>query len=215
MPKIISAQEAAKLIKPHDRVMFGSFLAVGCAETIIDEIVALGTNNLHMISIASDYENRGVGKLVASELIKSAQVSHLGTNKTIQNQLNSGQIEVEMIPQGTIMERIRAKGAGLGGVLTPTGLGTIVEEGKQILDIDGASYILEKPIGADWAILKAEKADKMGNLVYNKTCRNSNPIMATAANQVIVEVKEIVEVGEINPEDVVTPGIFIDYIVKA
>jgi len=215
MAKIISAQEAAQLIKPNDRIMFGSFLAVGCAEAIIDEIVKLGTKNLHLISIASDYETRGVGKLVVNELIKSAQVSHLGTNKAIQDQLNTGKIEVEMIPQGTLMERIRAKGAGLGGVLTPTGLGTIVEEGKQVLDIDGNSYILEKPIGADWAVIKAEKADKMGNLVYSKTARNSNPIMATAAEKVIVEVKEIVEIGEINPEDVVTPGIFIDYIVKA
>ncbi|MDX9869597.1 MAG: 3-oxoacid CoA-transferase subunit A, partial [Candidatus Cloacimonadales bacterium] len=112
-------------------------------------------------------------------------------------------------------ERIRAKGAGLGGVLTPTGLGTVVEEGKDVLTIDGNQFILEKPIGAEWAIIKAEKADKMGNLVYSKTARNSNPVMATAAEKVIVEVSEIVEIGDINPEDVVTPGIFIDYIVKA
>ncbi|HPM02169.1 MAG: CoA transferase subunit A [Candidatus Cloacimonetes bacterium] len=214
MPKIIDAQTAAAMIKPNDRIMFGSFLAVGCAETIIDEMVKLGTKDLHMICIASDYENRGVGKLIANKQIKSAQVSHLGTNKAIQDQYNKGEMIVEMIPQGTLMERIRAKGAGLGGVLTPTGLGTIVQEGKDIIEVDGNPYILEKPIGADWAILKAEKADKMGNLVYNKTARNSNPIMATAATKVIVEVKEIVEIGEINPEDVVTPGIFVHYIVK-
>ncbi|HOD53465.1 MAG TPA: CoA transferase subunit A [Candidatus Cloacimonadota bacterium] len=214
MPKIIDAQTAAAMIKPNDRIMFGSFLAVGCAETIIDEMVKLGTKDLHMICIASDYENRGVGKLIANKQIKSAQVSHLGTNKAIQDQYNKGEMIVEMIPQGTLMERIRAKGAGLGGVLTPTGLGTIVQEGKDIIEVDGNPYILEKPIGADWAILKAEKADKMGNLVYNKTARNSKPIMATAATKVIVEVKEIVEIGEINPEDVVTPGIFVHYIVK-
>ncbi|MDD3501591.1 MAG: 3-oxoacid CoA-transferase subunit A, partial [Candidatus Cloacimonetes bacterium] len=124
------------------------------------------------------------------------------------------EIEFEMVPQGTLMERIRAKGAGLGGVLTPTGLGTIVEEGKEILTIDGKEFLLEKPIGAEWAVIKAEKADKMGNLVYSKTARNANPVMATAAEKVIVEVNEIVEIGEINPEDVITPGIFIDYIVK-
>ncbi len=215
MPKIIDAQTAAAMIKPNDRVMFGSFLAVGCAENIIDELVKIGTKDLHMICIASDYENRGVGKLIANKQFKSAQVSHLGTNKAIQDQYNKGEMAVEMIPQGTLMERIRAKGAGLGGVLTPTGLGTIVQEGKDIIEVDGSPYILEKPIGADWAILKAEKADKMGNLVYSKTARNSNPIMATAAAKVIVEVKEIVEIGEINPEDVVTPGIFVHYLVKA
>lgn len=214
MPKIIDAKTAASLIKPHDRIMFGSFLAVGCAEHIIDELVNLKTDQLHMICIASDYENRGVGKLVANKLVKSAQVSHLGTNKAIQEQLNNKEIDVEMIPQGTLMERIRAKGAGLGGVLTPTGLGTIVQDGKDIITVDDKPFILEKPISADWAIIKAEKADKMGNLVYNKTARNSNPIMATAAKQVIVEVSEIVEIGDIDPEDVVTPGIFVHYIVK-
>ncbi|HOE90487.1 MAG TPA: CoA transferase subunit A [Candidatus Cloacimonadota bacterium] len=215
MPQIIDAKTAASLIKENERIMFGSFLAVGCAETIIDEIVKLGTKDLHLICIASDYEDRGVGKLLSKKQFKSAQVSHLGTNKAIQDQYNNGEIQVEMIPQGTLMERIRAKGAGLGGVLTPTGLGTVVEEGKDVLTIDGNQFILEKPISADWAIIKAEKADKMGNLVYSKTARNSNPVMATAAEKVIVEVSEIVEIGDINPEDVVTPGIFIDYIIKA
>ncbi|MCB5250987.1 MAG: CoA transferase subunit A [Candidatus Cloacimonadales bacterium] len=214
MPKIIDAKTAAAMIKPNDRVMFGSFLAVGCAETIVDEMVKLGTKDLHLICIASDYDDKGVGKLLSNKQIKSAQVSHLGTNKAIQEQYNNGEIEVEMVPQGTLMERIRAKGAGLGGVLTPTGLGTIVEEGKEILTIDGKEFLLEKPIGAEWAVIKAEKADKMGNLVYSKTARNANPVMATAAEKVIVEVNEIVEIGEINPEDVITPGIFIDYIVK-
>ncbi|MDD3502020.1 MAG: branched-chain amino acid dehydrogenase, partial [Candidatus Cloacimonetes bacterium] len=135
MPKIIDAKTAAAMIKPNDRVMFGSFLAVGCAETIVDEMVKLGTKDLHLICIASDYDDKGVGKLLSNKQIKSAQVSHLGTNKAIQEQYNNGEIEVEMVPQGTLMERIRAKGAGLGGVLTPTGLGTIVEEGKEILTI--------------------------------------------------------------------------------
>lgn len=213
MAKFITAQEAAAMIKPSSRIMFGSFLAVGSADNIIDALVEAKTADLHMICIASDYENRGVGKLVANRLIKSAQVSHLGTNKAIQDQLNQGLIEVEMIPQGTLMERIRAKGAGLGGILTPTGLGTIVEEGKTIIEVDGESYLLEKPIQADFAVIRAYRADKMGNLEYYKTARNSNPIMALAGDTVIVEVDEIVETGQLDPEAVTTPSVLVDYVV--
>lgn len=214
MPNIITAQEAAMMIRSNDRLMIGGFLAVGCPETIVDALVAAGTDNLHVIVIASDYENRGWGKLIVNKQVKSAQVSHLGTNKEIQNQMNVGEIELELIPQGTLMERVRAAGTGLGGVLTPTGLGTVVQEGKSIIEIDGKFYILEKAIHADIAIIRAYKADKMGNLVYHKTARNSNPLMAMAAERTIVEVDEIVEVGELDPEQIVTPGIFVDYIVK-
>ncbi len=213
MAKFITAQEAVKLIKPQSRIMFGSFLAVGCADNIIDAIIEEKTDQLHMICIASDYEDRGVGKLVVNKLIKSAQVSHLGTNKAIQDQLNQGLINVEMIPQGTLMERIRAKGAGLGGILTPTGLGTIVEEGKTIIEVDDTPYILEKPIQADFAVIRAYRADKMGNLEYYKTARNSNPIMALAGDTVIVEVDEIVETGDLDPESIATPSVLVDYIV--
>jgi len=213
MPKIITGTEAANLIKAGSRVMFGGFLAVGCAEHIVDSLVAAGTKDLHMIVIASDYENRGVGKLVVNNQIKSAQLSHLGTNKTMQAQMNSGQTTLELIPQGTLMERVRAKGAGLGGILTPTGIGTIVQDGKDIINLDGVAYILEKAIAADFAVIKAHKADKNGNLVYYKTARNSNPVMAMAADVVIAEVDEIVEVGELSPEQIVTPGIFVDYLV--
>lgn len=213
MPKIISSHEAAAMIKPDSRILFGGFLAVGCAENIIDSLVESGVKDLHMIVIASDYENRGVGKLVVSNQIKSAQVSHLGTNKAIQAQMNSGQVEIEMVPQGTLMERIRAKGAGLGGILTPTGVDTIVEEGKQKFNIDGQEHILETAISADFAVIRAFKADKNGNLVYNKTARNSNPVMAMTGEITIVEVDEIVEVGALSPEEIITPGIFVDYIV--
>ncbi|MCL1827719.1 MAG: 3-oxoacid CoA-transferase subunit A [Candidatus Cloacimonetes bacterium] len=211
MPKIINSKEAAAMIRPNSRVMFGGFLAVGAADEIIDAIVEAGTTGLHAIIIASDYENRGFGKLVVKNQIKSAQASHFGTNKTIQAQMNAGEIEVEMIPQGTLMERVRAKGAGLGGILTPTGLGTIVEKDKEKFTIAGKEYLLEKPISADFALIRAAKADKYGNLVYNKTARNSNPIMAMSADITIAEVDEIVE--ELDPEEIVTPGIFIDYIV--
>jgi 3-oxoacid CoA-transferase A subunit len=194
-------------------VLFGGFLVVGCAENIIDAIVELGTKELHLICIASDYEDRGVGKLVVSKQVKSAQVSHLGTNKAMQAQMNSGDVKVEMVPQGTLMERIRAKGAGLGGILTPTGVGTIIEANKEKFTIDGKDFILEKAIQSDFAIIRAYKADKHGNLIYNKTARNSNPIMAMAGAITIVEVDEIVEVGQLSPEEIITPGIFIDYIV--
>jgi 3-oxoacid CoA-transferase A subunit len=213
MPKVITARQAAEMIKPHSRIMFGGFLAVGAAQSIIDAIVETGTTELHLIAIASDYENKGVGKLVVANQVKSVQASHFGTNKTIQAQMNAGSIAVEMVPQGTLMERIRAKGAGLGGILTPTGIGTIVADGKPILQIDGVDYILEKAISADFAVLKAHKADKNGNLVYYKTARNCNPVMATAADVTIVEVDEIVEIGQLCAEEIVTPGIFIDYIV--
>ena len=211
MPKIISSKEAVALIKENSRIMFGGFLAVGAAEDIIDALVEAGTKDLHAIMIASDYENRGVGKLVVNNQFKSAQASHFGTNKTIQAQMNNSQIEVEMVPQGTLIERIRAKGAGLGGVLTPVGIGTVVEKDKEKIVMEGKEYLLEKAIIADFAVIRAAKADKYGNLVYNKTARNSNPIMAMSAYITIVEVDEVVD--ELDPETVVTPGIFIDYIV--
>jgi acetate CoA/acetoacetate CoA-transferase alpha subunit len=213
MAKIITAAEAVKMIKPGDSILISGFLAVGAPQGLIDALVAENTKDLHMVCIASDWETKGVGKLVVNHQIKSAQVSHMGTNKEIQAQYNSGEIQVELVPQGTLMERVRAAGAGLGGILTPTGLGTIVEEGKDIIQVDGKPFILEKAIPGDFALVKAWKADKLGNLVYRKTARNSNPIMAMAGKITIAEVDEIVETGELDPEAVATPGVFVDYLV--
>lgn len=215
MAKIISAAEAAAMIKPGSRLAISGFLAVGAPETIIDAIIEQKIGNLHMIVIASDWENRGVGKLVVAKLISSAQVSHLGTNKAIQAQMNAGEIQIELVPQGTLMERVRAFGAGLGGILTPTGLGTVVEEGKQIIQVDGKDYILEPAIPSDFALVKAWKADKMGNLVFRKTARNSNPIMAMAGRITIAEAEEIVEIGELDPEQIACPGVFVNYVVQS
>ncbi len=215
MPKTITAKEAAQMIKPHSRVMFSTFLVVGAAEQLIDALVEENVKDIHMITIATDYDDKGVGKLITNKQIKSVQCSHIGTNRSTQAQMNAGELDVELIPQGTLMERIRAAGAGLGGILTPTGVGTIVEEGKQKFTFDGKDYILEMPIKADFAFIKAQKADKHGNLVYYKTARNSNPAMAMAAKITIVEVDEIVEVGQLDPENVVTPGIFVNYLVKS
>ena len=215
MVQIISAAEAAAMIKPGNRLAIGGFLAVGAPETIIDAMVENGNKDLHIIVIASDWEDRGVGKLVVNKMVKSAQVSHMGTNKTIQAQMNAGEIDIELVPQGTLMERVRAFGAGLGGILTPTGLGTIVAEGKQIITVEGKDYLLETAIPSDFALIKAHKADKLGNLTYRKTARNSNPIMAMAGKITIAEVDEIVEIGELDPEEVITPGIFVNYLILA
>ena len=213
MFQLISAEEAAAMIKSHSRIALGGFLAVGTPETILDAIVEAGINNLHIIAITSDYIGKGIGKLVDAHLVKSVQVSHMGTNKNIQDQVNSGEIQSELIPQGTLMERVRAFGAGLGGVLTPTGLGTIVAEGKQIIMVDGMDYLLEPAIPSDFALIRAHKADKAGNLIYRKTARNGNPIMAMAGRITIAEVDEILEDEYIDPETVITPGIFVNYIV--
>ena len=213
MFKQITAAEAAAMIAPHSRLAIGGFLAVGAPEGLIDAIVAAGTKDLHIIVIASDWEDRGIGKLVVNHQVKSAQVSHLGTNREIQAQMNSGEVAIELVPQGTLMERVRAYGAGLGGILTPTGIGTVVEEDKQIISIEGKDYILEPAIPSDFALVRAWKADKCGNLIFRKTARNSNPIMAMAGRITIAEVDEIVECGEIDPEHVVTPGVFVNYIV--
>ena len=215
MAQQITATEAAAMIQPGSRLAIGGFLACGAPDTIIDAIVAQNIDHLHMIVIASDWETKGVGKLVVAKLIKSAQVSHLGTNKTIQAQMNAGEIAIELIPQGTLMERVRAFGAGLGGILSPTGLGTVVEEGKEIIRINGKDYILEPAIESDYALVKAWKADKMGNLVFRKTARNSNPIMAMAGKITIAEAEEIVEVGELDPEAIACPGVFVKYIVQS
>lgn len=214
MAQVITSKQAAEMIRPNDRLLIGGFLAVGAPESIIDALVIHNVRDLHAIVIASDYENRGIGKLVANKQLKSAQVSHLGTNREIQAQMNSGAMEIELVPQGTLMERVRAAGAGLGGILTQTGLGTLAQEGKPVIESDGKLFILEKPINAEFALIRAHKADKLGNLIYSKTARNSNPIMAMTGKITIAEVDEIVEVGELSPEEIVTPGVFVNYLVK-
>ncbi len=215
MSKIIQLEQAISLINSGSSVLFGGFLSVGCAERIIDALVKKGTKDLTMIVIATDYDNKGVGKLITNRQVNKVIASHIGTNKATQTQMNDGSLKVTLTPQGTLLEQIRAAGSGLGGVLTETGLGTVVAEGKQIVNVDGRDYLLEKPIGADIALIKAYKADEKGNLVYSKTARNSNPIMAMAAKKTIVEVDEIVPVGELDPEQIITPGVFVDYLVPA
>ena len=213
MAKIISSAEAAKLVKNGATVMIGGFLACGTPETIVDELVNNKVSKLTVIGNDTGFVNKGIGKLVVSRQCEKVIVSHIGTNKETGNQMNAGELKVELVPQGSLAEKIRARGFGLGGILTPTGVGTPVEEGKQKLTVDGRVYLLETPLKADVALIKAWKADKAGNLVYRRAARNFNPLMATAAEVVIVEAEQIVEAGAIDPDEVMTPGAFIDYLV--
>lgn len=215
MSKFITAQEAAAMVKEGSTVMVGGFLAAGAPDAIIDALVAQGTKELTLIGNDTGFVDKGVGKLIVNKQIKHVIASHIGTNKETGNQMNSGETQVTLVPQGTLAERIRATGCGLGGVLTPTGIGTPVEEGKQVIEVQGKKYLLEEALGAEIAFVKAYKADKKGNLVYRYMARNFNPMVAMAAKIVVAEVEEIVEVGELTPDEIVTPAIFIDYIVKS
>lgn len=215
MNKIKTLQEAYEKFKDDQVVMIGGFLAVGTPESLVDGLIEKGVQNLTVVGNDTSYVDKGIGRLVVNRQLKKAIVSHIGTNKETGRQMTAGELEVELVPQGTLAERVRAAGAGLGGVLTPTGVGTIVEEGKQKIDINGKSYLLETALKADIALIQAYKADTSGNLVYRRAARNFNPLMAMAADFVIVEAEEIVEVGQLNPDEIVTPGVLVDMIVKA
>ena len=218
---IISAADAAGRIKEGDSLMVGGFLSCGSPHTIILALKEQGTKNLTLIcndTAMHDFKTgkiTGVGHLIQGRQFKKIIASHIGTNQETQRQMNAGETEVELVPQGTLAQRVRAAGAGLGGFLTPTGVGTEVANGKQIILVAHKPFLLELPLNADVAIIKAKKADKAGNLVFNGTARNFNPLMATAAALVIAEVEEIVETGEIDPNHVHTPSIFVDFLVKA
>lgn len=212
--KLITIEQAVDMIHDGMTIMVGGFLGCRNPYQIVDALVAKGVKDLTLIANDTSFPEIGIGKLIVNKQVKNLIASHVGTNKETGNQMNSGEMNVELVPQGTLAERIRAAGAGLGGILTPTGLGTIVAEGKDIITIDGKEYLLEKPLKADLAIIVGAKVDKKGNIRYAKATRNFNPLMATAADIVIVEADEVVEVGQIDPDDVMTPGIFVDYIVN-
>lgn len=213
MNKIISVKDAISKIKDGDVIMVGGFLACGSPLGIIDELANSGKKNLTLICNDTSFVDKGVGKMVVNKQFKKIIASHIGTNKETGNQLNSGETEVILTPQGTLAEQVRAYGAGLGGVLTQTGVGTKVEEGKKTVEIDGKKYIVEKPLKADVALIYGTVVDKMGNITFHGSTVNFNPLMATAADTVIVEADKVVEIGELNPDSVRVPGIFVDYIV--
>lgn len=214
MNKIVTIEDAISHVKDGSVIMVGGFLAGGSPEKLIDALVAKGVKDLTLICNDTAFVDKGVGKMVVAKMFKKVIVSHIGTNPETGRQMIANETEVDLVPQGTLAERIRSAGAGLGGFLTPTGVGTIVEEGKEKMVINGMEYLLELPLKADVALIYADKADKFGNLVYAGSKSNFNPIMATAADITIAEVGEVVEIGEINQVDVKTPGIFVTYIVN-
>lgn len=211
--QIISIEAAAEMVPSGSSVMVGGFLNAGSPNSILDEIGKRPTKNLTVISNDTSFVGKSLGDLVVNKQISELYVSHIGTNPETGNQMNSGETKVHLVPQGTLAERIRCAGFGLGGFLTPTGVGTPVQDGKQTIEKNGRKYLLEEPLGADIALIKAYKADKMGNLVYRGAARNFNPIMATAAKLVIAEVEHIVETGELAPDEIITPAVFVDYLV--
>lgn len=213
MKKLVSIDFAASLIKNDSSLMVGGFLKCGSPTEVIEKILENGTNNLTLIANDTSFPDKEKGKLIVEKRIKKAIVSHIGTNPETGKQMNSGEMIVELTPQGTLAERIRAAGAGLGGFLTPTGIGTIVQEGKDIINVDGKNFLLEKPLKADVALIYGTKVDSLGNVSFLGSTRNFNSIMATAANTVIVEAEEIID-GYLDPNEIVIPGIFIDYVVK-
>jgi acetate CoA/acetoacetate CoA-transferase alpha subunit len=210
LKKVISTAEAGKLINDGASVMVGGFIQCGVPKRVVNELAETGTKNLTLISIDTSFADADRGRLVANKQLKKAIVSHIGLNPETGNRMQSGDLEVELVPMGTLVERIRAAGAGLGGVLTPTGVGTIVEEGKDVIEVDNKKYLLEKPIHADFAIIYGTKVDKHGNVAFFGSTRNSNTVMATAAKTVIVEADELVDC--LDPNEVVIPGLFVDYI---
>lgn len=215
MPKITDAATAIKQISDGATLMIGGFMAVGTPENLVDTLIEQGTGDLTVICNDTGFIGVGIGKLVVNHRISQLLASHIGTNAETGRQMNSGEIKkVTLMPQGTLAERIRAAGYGLGGILTPTGLGTVVEEDKTIVEVEGVPYLLELPIKADFALLHAKVGDKAGNLMYHGTMYNFNPIMAMAAKTVIAEVDEILEDSYLDPDHIHTPGIVVDYLVK-
>lgn len=213
MNKIISIENFTEKIQSRMTIMVGGFLGNGNPYALIDALTGSEVKDLTLICNDTAFPGQGVGKLVTAKKLKKVIVSHIGTNPLTNEQMNNGELEVEFVPQGTLAEKIRCGGAGLGGVLTAIGLGTVVAENKRVIEIEGKEYLLEKPLRADVALLNAAIGDKSGNLVYKGTAQNFNPLMATAADLVVAEIGTLVEIGNLAPEEVHTPGIFVDYIV--
>jgi acetate CoA/acetoacetate CoA-transferase alpha subunit len=213
--KVLEWSGVAAHFRDGMTVMFGGFMGIGTPSGVVGVLVEADVRNLTLIGNDTGLPGTGVGPLVASGQAVKVIVSHIGTNPLTGRRMLAGDLDVELVPQGTLAERIRCGGAGLGGVLTPTGVGTIVEEGKTKLNVGGRDYLLELPLRADIAILKAKVADKAGNLVYERAARNFNPLIALAADVVIAEVDELVETGAIDPDHVITPAALVDYLVVA
>jgi 3-oxoacid CoA-transferase subunit A len=209
-----SAEAAVALVPDGASIMMGGFGVCGIPENLIRALHARGTTGLTVISNNAGVDDFGAGILLRARQVKKMVSTYVGENKEFERQFLSGELEVELVPQGTFSERMRAAGAGIAGFFTPTAYGTIVAEGKETRVIAGKGYVLEQPLHADFAFVKAWKGDRLGNLIYRRTARNFNPVMATAARVTIAEVEEIVEPGAIDPDHVITPGIFVKHILR-
>lgn len=212
MKGALKPHEAASLIGDGASVMIGGFMAVGTPERMIDAIIERGVSDLTVIANDTAMPGKGIGKLISAGLVSRVIASHIGLNPETQQKMIAGEIQVELVPQGTLVERIRAGGMGLGGILTPTGIGTEMQDGKQVVEVDGVPYLLEKPLKADFALIGAWQADHVGNLSYLLTAHNFNPVMALAGETVIADAESIVPVGVIAPDAVKTPGLLVDHL---
>ena len=213
MSKTIRVADAVEAIPQGSTLMIGGFMGVGSPVRLIDELVRQGKGDLTIIANDTARPGVAIGKLIVARLVRKVITSHIGTNPETQRQMLAGELEVELVPQGTLAERIRAGGHGLGGVLTPTGVGTTVEQGKRTLEIDGRIFLLERPLRAEFALVNARRADHIGNLAYAMTARNFNPLIAMAADVIFAESQEIVPVGVLAPDDVMTPAVLVDFLI--
>lgn len=214
MNKIVKPEDLKAIFKDGMSIMIGGFLGCGTPHKIIDLLIQLNIKDLTIIANDTSYVDKGIGRLVVNKQVKKVIASHIGTNSETGRLMNLGEMEVELVPQGTLIERIRAGGSGLGGVLTPTGVGTTIEEGKQKIRIQDKDYLLELPLKADLSIIRGTIVDESGNTFYRGTTRNFNPIIAMAGEKVIVEAEKIVKIGQLDPDYVTTPGVLVDYIIE-
>jgi len=213
MSKVIGIQQAVNMIPDGSVIMFGGFMGNGSAHKIIDALIEKRVKGLTIICNDAGLEDYGVGKLVVNKQCKKVIASHIGLNREMGRQMSAGITEVDLVPQGTLVEQIRAHGYGLGGFLTKTGVGTLVEDGKQKIEVDGVMYLLEKPLKADFAVIFGSIVDKQGNVSYKGSVNNFNHVMSSAADVTIIEAEKLVEIGELDQNAVVTPGVFVNYIV--
>ena len=215
MDKVLpDAASAVAVIPDGATIMMGGFGLCGIPENLISALHAQGTRNLTAVSNNAGVDVFGLGVLLRTRQVTKMIATYVGENKEFERQFLAGEIEVELVPQGTFAERLRAGGAGIGGFFTPTGYGTVVADGKETRMIDGRGYVLEQPLHADFAFVKAWKGDRLGNLIYHRTAQNFNPMMAAAAKVTIAEIEEIVEPGDIDPDHIVTPGIYVQHVVR-
>lgn len=211
--KLITLQNAADFFRDGMTIMVGGFMGVGTPPRLVETLLESGVRDLTLIANDTAFVDTGIGPLIVNGRVNKVIASHIGTNPETGRRMIAREMEVQLVPQGTLIEQIRCGGAGLGGFLTPTGVGTIVEDGKQTLTLDGKTWLLERPLRADLALIRAHRADPLGNLTYQLSARNFNPLIALAADITLVEPDELVETGDLLPDQIVTPGAVIDHIV--